>query len=40
MCLILLLREAAAFDSVKNELNFAFNHRILIRVVLLNLRQW
>ena len=35
VCLLLLSREAAASEYVKNELNFAQNHRIPIHVVLL-----
>ena len=36
VCLLLLSREAAASEYVKNELNFAQNHRIPIHVVLLD----
>ena len=35
VCLLLLSREAAVSEYVKNELNFAQNHRIPIHVVLL-----
>lgn len=35
VCLLLLSREAAASEYVKNELNFAQNHRIPIHVVLI-----
>ncbi|MGI6095702.1 MAG: TIR domain-containing protein [Lachnospiraceae bacterium] len=35
VCLLLLSRAAASSDYVKNELNFAMNHRIPIHVVLL-----
>lgn len=35
VCLLLLSREAAASEYVKNEVNFAQNHRIPIHVVLL-----